>query len=75
MIKTNSKVGNSQGILIDAAIKDLARLKVADQVNLTVHEGGVLSLTPVRPVVTPAEASAAVKQVMKDYARTMKRLA
>jgi antitoxin component of MazEF toxin-antitoxin module len=75
MIKTISKVGNSQGILLDAAIMDLARLKVGDQVNLTVHEGGVLSLTPIRPVVTPAEASAAVKQVMKDYARTMKRLA
>jgi antitoxin component of MazEF toxin-antitoxin module len=75
MIKTISKVGNSQGILLDAAIMDLARLKVGDQVNLTVHEGGVLCLTPVRPVVTPAEASAAAKQVMKDYARTMKRLA
>jgi antitoxin component of MazEF toxin-antitoxin module len=75
MIKTITKVGNSQGIMLDAALMDLARLKVGDQVNLTVHEGGAICLTPVRPVVTPEEATAAVKQVMKDYARTMKRLA
>lgn len=75
MIKTITKVGNSQGIMLDAAIMDLARLKVGDQVNLEVHNGGTITLTPTRPVVTPEEASAAVKQVMQDYARTMKRLA
>lgn len=75
MIKTITKVGNSQGILLDAAIMDLARLKVGDKVNLTVHESGGIYLTPVRPVVTPEEASAAVKQVMQDYSRTMRRLA
>ena len=75
MIKTIPKVGNSQGIMLDAAIIDLARLKVGDQVNLTVHEGGVICLTPVRPVVTPEEATRVVRQIMKDYAGTMKRLA
>jgi antitoxin component of MazEF toxin-antitoxin module len=75
MIKTITKVGNSQGIMLDAAIMDLARLKVGDAMNLTVHESGAIYLTPIRPVVTPAEATAAVHQVMKDYARTMKRLA
>ncbi len=75
MVKTISKVGNSQGIMLDAAIMDLARLKVGDQVNLTVHEGGAIYLTPVRPVVTPEEATQAIKKIMKDYGRTMKRLA
>jgi len=75
MIKTITKVGNSQGIMLDAALMDLARLKVGDQVNLTVHEGGTIYLTPVRPVVTPEAATLAIKQVMKDYSRTMKRLA
>jgi antitoxin component of MazEF toxin-antitoxin module len=75
MIKTITKIGNSQGIMLDAAIMDLARLKVGDQVNLEVHNGGTITLTPTRPVVTAEEASAAVKQVMQDYARTMKRLA
>jgi len=75
MIKTISKIGNSQGIMFDAALMDLARLKVGDQVNVTVHEGGAIYLTPVRPTVTPEEATKAVKQVMQDYKRTMKRLA
>lgn len=75
MIKTITKVGNSQGIMLDAALMDLARLKVGDQVNLTVHEGGAIYLTPVRPVITPEETTRAIKKVMKDYGRTMKRLA
>lgn len=75
MIKRITKIGNSQGIMLDAAIMDLARLKVGDEVNLTVHEGGALYLTPVRPVVTSEEVTATIKGVMKDYQRTMRRLA
>jgi antitoxin component of MazEF toxin-antitoxin module len=75
MIKSITKIGNSQGIVFDAALMDLARLKVGDQVNVTVHEGGAIYLTPVRPVISPEEVSASVKSVMKDYARTMKKLA
>ena len=52
MVKTISKIGNSQGLMFDAALMDLARLKVGDQVNVTVHEGGAIYLTPVRPVDT-----------------------
>ena len=36
MTKTISKVGNSQGIIFDAALMDLARVKVGDEVNITV---------------------------------------
>jgi antitoxin component of MazEF toxin-antitoxin module len=45
MTKTITKVGNSQGIIFDAALMDLARLKVGDQVNVTFHEGGSIILT------------------------------
>lgn len=75
MIKRITKIGNSQGIMLDAALMDLARLKVGDEVNVTVHEGGAIYLTPVRPVVTPEEVTTTVKGVMKDYQRTMRRLA
>ena len=75
MIKSITKIGNSQGIVFDAALMDLARLKVGDQVNVTVHEGGAIYLTPVRPVVTPEEITKSIKSVMTDYARTMKKLA
>lgn len=75
MIKSITKIGNSQGIMFDAALMDLARLKVGDQVNVTVHEGGAIYLTPVRPVISPEDVRVSVKSVMKDYARTMKKLA
>ena len=53
MIKAITKIGNSQGIILDAALMDLARLKVGDEVNISVHDGGSLVITPTRPVITP----------------------
>ena len=48
MTKTITKIGNSQGLMLDAALMDLARLKVGDQVSVTVHDGGAIVLTPLR---------------------------
>jgi len=75
MIKTITKVGNSQGIIFDAALLELARLKAGDQVNVEVHEGGTLTLTPIRPRPSRQEVSKVIKSTMKNYARTMKKLA
>ena len=74
MIKTITKVGNSQGIMLDAALMDLARLKVGDQVNLTVHEGGAIYLTPVNPAVTPDEAAASAKAIIGKNSELFRRL-
>ena len=75
MTKTISKVGNSQGIMFDAALMEMARLKVGDQVNVEVHDGGTITLTPIRPRPAREEVSRVIKSTMKDYARTMKKLA
>jgi antitoxin component of MazEF toxin-antitoxin module len=75
MTKTITKVGNSQGIIFDAALMELARLKMGDEVNVEVHEGGTITLTPIRPRPSQEEASRVVKATVKDYARTMKKLA
>lgn len=75
MIKTITKIGNSQGIMLDAALMDLARLKVGDQVNLTVHEGGAIYLTQIHPQPVPAEVSATIRKSVKDYRKTLSRLA
>ncbi len=75
MIKTITKVGNSQGIILDAALMELAHLKAGDELNVEVHEGGTLTLTPIRPRPSRAEVSKVIKSTMKDYARTMKKLA
>ena len=75
MIKTITKVGNSQGIILDAALMELAHLKVGDEVNLEVHAGGTITLTPIRSRPTREEVSQVIKKTMTDYARTMKKLA
>ncbi len=75
MLKKLSKLGNSQGLVFDAALMELARLKVGDDVNVEVHEGGTITITPIRPRPTPKEVTDTIKQTMKDYARTMRRLA
>ena len=75
MVKTISKVGNSHGIVFDAALMDLAHLRAGDEVNVEVHEGGTITLTPLRPRPSRAEVSKVIKATMKDYARTMKKLA
>ena len=75
MLKTISKIGNSQGLMFDAALMELAHLKAGDQVNVEVHEGGTMTLSPLRPKRSRAEVSRVIKATMKDYARTMKKLA
>lgn len=75
MVKTIAKIGNSQGVIFDAALMDLARLRAGDQVNVEVHEGGTITLTPLRPKPSRTEVSRVIQATMKDYARTMKRLA
>lgn len=75
MIKTITKVGNSQGIIFDAALMELAHLKAGDDLNVEVHDGGTLTLTPIRPRPSRQEVSKVIKSTMEDYARTMKKLA
>jgi antitoxin component of MazEF toxin-antitoxin module len=75
MIKTISKIGNSQGLIFDAALMELAHLRVGDQVNVEVHDGGTITLTPLRPRPSREEVSEVIQKTLKDYAQTMKKLA
>ena len=74
MTKTVSKVGNSHGIIFDTALMDLARVKVGDQLTVTVHDGGTIILTPVRPAIDPVSAAKAARQLIKKNSRLFKRL-
>ncbi len=75
MTKTISKVGNSQGLIFDAALMDLARVKVGDQVIVTVHEGGTIILTPIRPVIDASAAAATAQRLIRKNSALFKRLA
>jgi antitoxin component of MazEF toxin-antitoxin module len=74
MTKTISKVGNSQGIIFDAALMELARLKVGDQVSVSVHAGGSIVLTPIRPAIEAKVAAAAARRLIKKNSVLFKRL-
>ena len=75
MTKTITKIGNSQGLMFDSALMDLARIKVGDQVTVSLHEGGSIVLTPVRPVIKPDQAAAAARRLIKKNAELFRRLA
>ena len=76
MTKTITKVGNSQGIIFDAALMDLARIKVGDKVNVTVvPESGAILLMPLRPGPSKEEIASVIKQTAKDYRKTLRKLA
>lgn len=76
MTKTVSKIGNSQGIIFDSALMDLARVKVGDQMNVTVMpESGAIVLMPVRKGPSKKEISSVIKATSKDYRKTLRKLA
>jgi len=75
MTKTITKIGNSQGLMFDSALMDLARIKVGDRVSISVHEGGSIVLTPVRPVIGPEKAAATAKRLIRKNAALFRRLA
>jgi Growth regulator len=74
MVKTISKIGNSQGITFDSALMELARLKVGDAVDVVVHDSGTITLTPIRPVITPERATEVAEKVIQDYDEVFRRL-
>jgi antitoxin component of MazEF toxin-antitoxin module len=75
MIKTITKVGNSSALILDSALLALAHLKQGDQVNVEVHSGGTVTITPVRPVLRVEDVAGLIGETMKEYAQTMSRLA
>jgi len=75
MIKTITKVGNSQGLIFDTALMELTGLKTGDQVNITVAPGGSVVVTPIRKALPAEEVTAAIKKVTKDYRKTLRKLA
>jgi len=75
VIKNITKIGNSQGLIFDAALLELAGLKAGDQINVTVHAGGSIVLTPLRPAIAAGDAGKAAKKLIRRNKGLFKRLA
>jgi antitoxin component of MazEF toxin-antitoxin module len=73
--KTISKIGNSQGIVFDAAFMDLARLKVGDEVSVSLHDGGAIVLLPLRRTILGDAASETARRLIRKNTKLFKRLA
>ena len=74
MTKTITKIGNSQGLMFDSALMELAHLKVGDQVAISLHEGGSIVLTPVKPVISAEIGASTAKRLIKKNSELFKRL-
>ena len=75
MLKTITKVGNSQGLIFDSALCELTGLKVGDQINVTVHDGGAVVLTPCRAIISAEAAGKSAKRLIARNTKLFKRLA
>jgi len=75
MVKTITKVGNSHGLIFDATLRELTGLKPGDQVNVTVHEGGAIVITPMAAVVDAEEARERAERLVKANSELFRRLA
>jgi antitoxin component of MazEF toxin-antitoxin module len=74
MTKTITKIGNSQGLIFDSALMDMAHLKAGDQVNVEVHSGGTITITPLHTNITAEKAAATAKRLIKKNAELFRRL-
>ncbi len=46
MVKRITKIGNSQGLVFDSTLMQMARLKVGDEINVEIHDSGAITITP-----------------------------
>ena len=74
MTKQIAKIGNSNGIIFDATLMDMAHLKRGDEVNVEVHEGGVITLTPLRRSIEPKKAGVTAARLIRKNAELFRRL-
>lgn len=75
MIKTIAKVGNSHGIIFDSTLLSLARLQPGDEVNVEVHPGGTITITPVnRSTIDESTASSTARRLIETNDELFRRL-
>lgn len=74
MVKEIRKIGNSKGIIFDAAILDAMHVDVGDKVNVTTHAGGSVTLTPVKSRIENEQAAERAREIISKNDELFKRL-
>ena len=75
MTKTITKIGNSNGIIFDAAFMDMAHLKTGDTVAVSLHDGGTITMTPVSPRIEAKKAADVARKLIRKNSELFQRLA
>ena len=74
MIISFTKIGDSQGLIFDSELMELAGLQPGDQLNVEVHADGTITLTPVKSRISKGQFDRELDGVMRDYSETLKKL-
>ncbi len=74
MVRTLTKIGNSCGLIFDRTLLDLTHLKLGDEVNITVHDGGSVTIEPAREMITPQRAAELTKELVEGNSELFRRL-
>ena len=74
MIKTITKVGNSQGIILDTPLMEMAHLKVGDEMRVTIHDSGSITFTPTQPAISAETAAGSARQIISKNKELFERL-
>jgi len=74
MVRTITKIGNSCGLIFDRTLLDLTHLKLGDEVNITVHDGGSVTIEPAREVIKPERAAELAKSLVGANSELFRRL-
>lgn len=75
MVRTITRFGNSQGLIFDDALLQLARLKVGDRVNVEVHPGGTITIAPLDcEAIAPKSAAATTQRLIRQNSELFRRL-
>jgi antitoxin component of MazEF toxin-antitoxin module len=62
MKKTITKIGNSQGIIFDSTLMKLTHLKVGGLLNVELHQGGTITLTPLHLTIKATKVRTTAKR-------------
>lgn len=74
MVIKVTKIGDSQGVIFDDALMNMAGLKIGDEVNVTLLEDGSLMLTPVRLLTQSEGAAETAKNTIQKNSELFRRL-
>jgi len=69
MVTKIQKWGNSQGLRLAKRVLEDANISVGDEVDVTVRDGGVIVIAPVRRVRGKRSLQELVSRIPKNYER------